>query len=136
MPITPHAIWNFVEQSDFCWVMLFYTTDNKTMTEFNQHERLKITFRKLQLLSTPSDFSQNRPKSRYRTLKFIEVFGLISRFGRWRGIRTKKSIIVCKNYLDEPHKVRFCSISSAIFQGKMYGRYNKLGLSGEPSNFF
>ena len=48
MPITPHAIWNFVEQSDFCWVMLFYTTENKTMTEFNQHERLKITFRKLQ----------------------------------------------------------------------------------------
>ena len=45
MPITPHAIWNFVEQSDFCWVMLFYTTENKTMIEFNQHERLKITFR-------------------------------------------------------------------------------------------
>ena len=48
MPITPHAIWNFVEQSDFCWVMLFYTTENKTMIEFNQHERLKITFRKVQ----------------------------------------------------------------------------------------
>ena len=40
--MTPHAIWNFVEQSDFCWVMLFYTTENKTMMEFNQHERLKI----------------------------------------------------------------------------------------------
>ena len=46
MPITPHAIWNFVEQSDFCWVMLFYTTENKTMIEFNQHERLKIKYRK------------------------------------------------------------------------------------------
>ena len=88
-------------------------------------------------LSNPSDFSQNRPKSRYRILKFIEVFGLIARFGRWGGIRIEKEVNESyKNYLDEPHKVRFCSISGAIFQGKMYGRYNKHGLSGEPSNFF
>lgn len=46
IPMTPHAIWNFVEQSDFCWVMLFYTTENKTMMEFNQHERLKIEYKK------------------------------------------------------------------------------------------
>ena len=41
MPMTPHGIYNFVEESDFCWVMLFYTTENKSMVDFNQHERLK-----------------------------------------------------------------------------------------------
>ena len=41
MPMTPHGIYNFVEESDFCWVMLFYTTENQSMVEFNQHERLK-----------------------------------------------------------------------------------------------
>ena len=56
--MTPHAIWNFVEQSDFCWVMLFYTTENKTMMEFNQHERLKIEYKKIIPRFNPGYLSQ------------------------------------------------------------------------------
>ena len=68
--MTPHAVWNFVEESDFCWVMLFYTTENKTMIEFNQHERLENNKTKTLPYFYPN-FTQNQPESCY-------VFGLIA----------------------------------------------------------
>ena len=68
--MTPHAVWNFVEESDFCWVMLFYTTENKTMIEFNQHERLENNKTKTLPYVYPY-FTQNQPESCY-------VFGLIA----------------------------------------------------------